>query len=85
MDDNKKSLFRNWPFIPNRSGVRLSAHLAIESLIANYCMSWRGIFKGLSQDGGWADFSKNLCDTSFYKDLSNEPNFGLIHLAGQYL
>jgi hypothetical protein len=52
----------------SRSGVRLSAHLAIESLIANYCMSWRGIFKGLSQDGGWADFSKNLRDTSFYKD-----------------
>jgi hypothetical protein len=27
----------------------------------------------------------NLCDTSFNKDLSNEPNFGLIHLARQYL
>jgi hypothetical protein len=23
--------------------------------------------------------------SSFYKDLSNEPNFGRIHLAGQYL
>jgi hypothetical protein len=23
-------------------------------------LKWRGIFKGLSQDGGWADFSKNL-------------------------
>ncbi len=66
--------------------MRLTAHLAIESLMANYCMRWRGIFKGLSQDGGRADFSKkNLCDTSFNKDLSNEPNFGLIHLAGQYL
>jgi hypothetical protein len=42
-------------------------------------------FKGLSEDGGWADFLKNLCDTSFNKDLSNEPNFGRIHLAGQYL
>jgi hypothetical protein len=69
----------------SRSGVRLSAHLAIESLIANYCMSWRGIFKGLSQDGGLADFFKNLRYTSLYKDISNEPNFGLIHLAGQYL
>jgi hypothetical protein len=69
----------------SRSGVRLSVHMAIESLIANYCMSWRWIFKGLSQDGGQADFSKNLRDTSFYKDLSNESNFGLINLAGQYL
>ncbi len=49
----------------SQSGVRLSAHLAIESLIANYCMSWRGIFKGLSQDGGPADFSENLRNTSF--------------------
>jgi hypothetical protein len=24
-------------------------------------------------------------DDSFNKVLSNEPNFGLIHLAGQYL
>jgi hypothetical protein len=24
-------------------------------------------------------------DDSFKKDLSNEPTFGLIHLAGQYL
>ncbi len=28
-------------------------------------------------------FLKSLCDTSFNKDLSNEPNFG--RLAGQYL
>ena len=30
-------------------------------------------------------FLKSLCDTSFNKDLLNEPNFGRIHLAGQYL
>ncbi len=30
-------------------------------------------------------FLKNLRDTSFNKDLSNEPAFGRIHLAGQYL
>ncbi len=30
-------------------------------------------------------FLKNLRDTPFNKDLSNEPNWGLIHLAGQYL
>ncbi len=27
---------------------------------------------------------KILRDTSLNKNLSNEPNFGLIHLAGQY-
>jgi hypothetical protein len=30
-------------------------------------------------------FLKTRRHTSFYKDLSNEPNFDLIHLAGQYL
>jgi hypothetical protein len=26
--------------------------------MANYCIRWHGIFKGLSQDGGRAEFSK---------------------------
>jgi hypothetical protein len=30
-------------------------------------------------------FSKNLRDSLFNDDLSNEPNFGRIHLAGQCL
>jgi hypothetical protein len=30
-------------------------------------------------------FLKTRCDVSFNKVLSNEPNFGRIHLAGQYL
>jgi hypothetical protein len=30
-------------------------------------------------------FLKTCRDTSFNKDLSNEPNFDRIHLAGQYL
>ncbi len=30
-------------------------------------------------------FLKTRCDTSFNKDLSNEPNFDRIHLAGPYL
>ena len=30
-------------------------------------------------------FLKSLRDTSFNKDLSNEPTFGRIHLTGQYL
>ncbi len=37
---------------------RLTVHLAIEGLMANYCTRGRGIFKGLSQDGRQADFSK---------------------------
>ncbi len=32
-----------------------------------------------------ADFSKNLLASLFNDDLLNEPNFGRIHLAGQYL
>ncbi len=61
------------------------AQLAIRNLIANSCMRWRGIFKGLSQDGGLADFSKNLCASSFNKDLLNDITFSQIHVAGQYL
>ncbi len=30
-------------------------------------------------------FLQSLRDASFNKDLSNEPNFNRIHLAGQYL
>jgi hypothetical protein len=30
-------------------------------------------------------FLKNRHDSNFNKDLSNVPNFGRIHLAGQYL
>jgi hypothetical protein len=29
-------------------------------------------------------FLKSLRDTSFNKDLSNDPTFGRIHVAGQY-
>ncbi len=56
----------------SQSGVCLTAHLPIECLMANYCTRWRQSFEGLSLDGGWADFLKNLCDTSFNKDVSNE-------------
>jgi hypothetical protein len=41
--------------------------------------------KGSRRMGGGRIFLKSLRDTSFNKDLSNEPNFGWIHLAGQYL
>jgi hypothetical protein len=46
---------------------------------------WRCNFKGLSQDEGKADFSKNLSASLFNEGLSKEPNFNRIHLAGQYL
>ncbi len=48
---------------------------------------WRGNLKGLSQDAGRVDFCKNLLASlcMYNKGLSNEPNFGRIHLAGQYL
>jgi hypothetical protein len=45
----------------------------------------RMLFKGLSQDGVQADFSKNLRAYLFNKGLSNEPIFSRIHFAGLYL
>ncbi len=69
----KKSLFRHWPLIMNffvayfsilvrcktkGAAGAVCALLRILPLMANYCIRWRGIFKGLSHDGGRADFSK---------------------------
>jgi hypothetical protein len=54
-------------------------------IMGNYSTRWRHCFRGLSLDGGRADFSKKPHDASFNKDLSNEPTFGQIRLAGQYL
>ncbi len=42
-------------------------------------------FKGLLEDGGTRIFLKTFRASLFNEDLSNEPNFGRIHLAGQYL
>jgi transcription initiation factor IIF auxiliary subunit len=44
----------------------------------------RGIFKWLSQDGGWADFSEKIRAFLLNKNLSNEPNFSLIHLDSRW-
>jgi hypothetical protein len=41
--------------------------------------------RGFHSMGDERIFLKNRCASSFNKDLSNEPNFGRIHLAGQYL
>jgi hypothetical protein len=69
----KKSLFCNCPLIAiflimqlsilvryktKRAVGAMCACLHIKCLMANYCMRWRGIFTGLSLDGGQADFSK---------------------------
>jgi hypothetical protein len=58
------------------------AHLVIKCLMANYFTRWR---KGSYMMGAGRIFLKSLGDTSINKDLLNEPYFGLIHLAGQYL
>ncbi len=49
----------------SQSGVRLTAHMPIECLMASYCYStrWRYSFKGLSLDGGRADFFKETSAT----------------------
>jgi hypothetical protein len=39
-------------------------------------------FKGLSQDGGRTYFYENLCTSLSNNNLSNEPTFSQIHLAG---
>ncbi len=59
--------------------------MAIRILIANSWTRWRGIFNGLSQDGGKMDLSKTLRNSFFNEYISNEPNFSQIHLPGQYL
>ncbi len=41
--------------------------------------------KGSQSMGDGQILLKHRRDNSFNKDLSNEPNFGRIHLAGQYL
>ncbi len=71
--------------VNERSLTNLIPALQIRFWIANSCTTWRGIFKGLSQDGGWEYFSNNLRVCLFNKGLSNEPHFGQIHFAGQYI
>ncbi len=44
----------------------------------------RNRVKGLSQRGRRRIFLKKRASL-FNDDLSNEPNFGRVHLAGQYL
>ncbi len=66
--------------------MHITVHWHIGCIMSNYVRDGAIALKGgLSLNGGQADFSKKPPDTSFNKDLSNEPTFGRIHLAGQYL
>ena len=62
--------------------MRLTAPLAIECIMANYGALE---LKGSHSMGDGRIFLKTRRDVSFNKVISNEPNFGQIHLAGQYL
>jgi hypothetical protein len=64
------ALLRIWPLSAYRPIVVLNG---AESL------------KGFHAMGDGRIFLKNRRASSFYKDLLNEPNFGRIYLAGQYL
>jgi hypothetical protein len=67
------------------SMMNLIPLLGLHFQISNSRTRWHCNFKGLLQDGGRTDFSENLCTSLFHDDLSNEPTFSQIHLAGQYL
>ncbi len=56
-----------------RRQTELCAPLAIRFQIANSCMRWSGISKGLSQDGERGIFLKTIA--------LSRPNFDRIHLA----
>ena len=70
----------------SQSGVHPITHLAIECIMGNYCTRWRPLaLKGSHEMGDGWNFLKSRRASLFNDDLSNEPNLGRIHLAGQYL
>jgi hypothetical protein len=81
---NQSSAFKKADKFPSAASLQghelnFMPELAFCVQVANICTRW------LSQDGEREDFSKNLRASLFNVDLSNEPNFSQIHLAGQYL
>ncbi len=54
------------------------------SLISAGSISLDSTFKRLLEDGGGRIFLKTFLNALFNEDISNEPLFGQIHLAGQY-
>jgi hypothetical protein len=95
IDDNQKRFIPHLPidnnffhsaFVnPVRAVCVFTAHLPIEGIMGNYVRDGAIALKGSHLMGDELIFLKSLRDTSFNKDLSNEPTFGQIHLAGQYL
>ncbi len=64
--------------------MNLIVVLAIRIQTANSCTRWRGIFKGLSQNGGQADFSKclraslfSICTGSYQMNLISAGSISL--------
>ncbi len=79
MAQSKKHFYNTLIFMPNY--LRKSTNFKLKPKK----LSFLGTFKGLSLDVGLADFSKKPPRRFLKKDLSNEPTFGRIYLAGQYL
>ncbi len=67
--------------IVNKRPKRHVRRLAVRLRIAYSCTRWRRIFKGFSQDGRWADYSKTLRASLFNKGLWNKPNFSWNHAS----
>jgi hypothetical protein len=77
---NNPTMFLQKPLCFLPATVANNLPKKIPTLLFMHC-----IFKGLSQDGDGRNFLKNRRASSFNKDLSNEPNFDRINLAGHYL
>jgi len=80
----KLLVYCSFRYLHDPAGVALLIFMLNDGVTIRQRLSLRDP-KGLSQDGGWVDFHKNLCASLFNKYLSNEPNFSQIHLANQYL
>ncbi len=67
--------------------MNISAAIKIDGIIGKWKKNKRRShpLKGSHLMGDVQIFLKTRRDASFNKDLSNEPNFHWIHLAGQYL
>jgi hypothetical protein len=68
---------------PSQSGVRLTAHLAIEFIMGITVRDGALALKGSHLMGDEQIFLKTLRHASFNKDQWHEPS--RIHLAGRYL
>jgi hypothetical protein len=69
----------------SQSGVRITTQLTIRYFLVSYCTDGAVTLKGFQRNGDGQIFLKTLGASLFNDDLSNEPDFGRIHLAGQWL